>query len=106
MKILLTNDFGEAMKAQPQKTITVFIEAINKLEDMTKPQILLMDDIINLSSSDNKMTPYAYHIINNDYVLFTFTPKNEMLLVDYITLNGSNIKSVTYPDKTTPKDSQ
>lgn len=70
MKILLTNNFGEAMKTQSQNTITVFIEAINKLEDMAKPEILLIDSIINLSSSDDKITPYAYHKPAHPYRCF------------------------------------
>ena len=104
MKILLASNFGDAMKTQSQDTIAVFIDAINKLEDMVKPQILLLETITDLSSPDDKTKLYAYHIVNNDYVVFTFTPKNHMLLIDYITLNGSNITSVTYPDKSTPKN--
>lgn len=104
MKILLTSNFGNAMKNQPQDTIAVFVNAINKLEDMAKPQILLMDTITDLSSPEGKRKLYAYHIVNNDYVVFTFTPKNHLLLIDYITLSGSNITSVTYPDKPTPKN--
>ena len=105
MKILLTSDFGDAMKTQSQETIEVFVEAIDKLEDMVKPQILLMDTITDLSSPEDKTKLYAYHIVDKDYVVFAFTPKNQMLLIDYVTLNGSNIKSVTYPDKSTKKDS-
>ena len=104
MKILLTSNFGNAMKTQSQDTITVFVDAISKLEDMVKPQILLMDTITDLSSPDDEKKLYAYHIVNNDYVVFTFTPKNHMLLIDYITLNGGNITSVTYPEKSTPKN--
>lgn len=104
MKILLTNNFGDAMKAQPQDTILVFVEAINKLESMAKPQILLMDAIIDLSSPDDNVKLYAYHVVNKDYVIFTFTPKNQMLLIDYVTLDGGNITSVTYPDKSSFKN--
>ena len=105
MKILLTTNFGEAMEKQPQKTVGAFIEAINKLENMAKPQILLLEAVTDLSAPDDKITLYTYHIANKDYVVFTFTPKNEMLLIDYITLSGSSIKSVTYPEKNTIKDS-
>lgn len=104
MKILLTNNFGDAMKAQPRDTILAFVEAINKLESMAKPQILLMDAIIDLSSPDDNVKLYAYHVVNRDYVIFTFTPKNQMLLIDYVTLDGGNITSVTYPDKSSFKN--
>ena len=101
MKILLTGDFSEVMEKQPKNVVSEFIEAIEKLEDMAKPQILLLDTVVDLSSPDEDKKLYAYHISGNYYTLFTFTPKNEMLLVDYVQVINKKFISFTYPDLST-----
>ena len=101
MKILLTGDFSEVMEQQPKNVVSEFIEAIDKLEDMAKPQILLLDTVVDLSSSDDDKMLYAYHISGNNYTIFTFTPKNEMLLIDYVQVINKRFISLTYPDLST-----
>ena len=100
MKILLSGEFSDAMKKQPAKVIAEFIKAVDKLQDMAKPQILLLDTVIELSSSDVKDKVYAYHISENCYTIFTFNPNNELLLIDYVQVHNNSITALVYPSIT------
>lgn len=97
MKVLLTREFSDAMGRQPKDVILVFVEAIDKLPKLTKHQILLLDTIVDFSSPEDKVKLYAYHISDKNYAVFTFTPKNELLLIDYVQLSGNNIVSIVFP---------
>ena len=101
MKILLTGDFSEVMLKQPKHTVSDFVEAIDKLQDLAKPQILLLETVVDISSHDDDEKLYAYHISGNKYAIFSFTPKNELLLIDYVQISGKSITSLTYPDTST-----
>ena len=60
-----------------------------KVARMVKPQILLLETVVELSSPNDEPTLYGYSISNRNYVIFAFTPKNEMLLIDYVTISVS-----------------
>ena len=105
MKILLTRDFGDAMERQPIDVLSNFLEAIDKLQSLTKHEILLLDTIVDFSSPEDKIKLYAYHISGRFYAIFTFTPKNEMLLIDYVQLVGNSIVSVVFPRPFTTNNS-
>ena len=101
MKILLTNDFGDAMIKREKEEVSHFIASIDKLSDMTKTQILALDTVIDLSVADEKTKLYAHNISGKNYVIFSFTKKNEMLLVDYVQLHNGGVVSTTYPNSST-----
>ena len=97
MKILLTNEFSDAMGKQPKDIISSFIDAIDKLQPLSKHELLRLETVIDFSAPEDKVKLYAYNISDNRYAIFTFTPKNQMLLIDYVQLSGGNIVSVTFP---------
>ena len=101
MKILLTGEFSDVMTQQSKNVVAEFVEAIDKLQDLAKPQILLLDTVVELSSPNDEEKLYAYYISRNNYAIFSFTPKNEMLLIDYVKVNGSSFISLTFPDIST-----
>ena len=101
MKILITNDLSNAMEKQPKDVLNGFIESIDKLQDLVKPQILLLETVVDLSSPDDETKLYAYNISGNSYAVFAFTPKNEMLLLDYVQVTAKGITSLAYPSKST-----
>lgn len=100
MKILLTNDFSNSMAQKPKDEINALIDSVDKLNGLTKTKILSLDEVISLSAPEEKRKIYAYNISNNYYVVFVFTNKNDMVLVDRIQLNNGSIVSLTYPDIT------
>ena len=97
MKILLTHDFSNAMEKQPKDVISNFIAATDKLQEYSKHQLLRLDSVVDISSPEDKVKLYAYNVSEKRYAVFTFTPKNEMLILDYIELVGGKIVSVTFP---------
>lgn len=101
MKILLTNDLGDAMLKREEEVVSNFISSIDKLCNMTKKQILSLDTVIDLSIANEKTKLYAYHISGKNYVIFSFTKKNEMLLIDYVKLHNGGVVSTTYPNSST-----
>ncbi len=105
MKILLTNDLGDAMMKQPKEELISFVKSIDKIQELAKPQILLLPTVVDLTSPDDKMKLYAYNISGRNYAVFTFTPNNEMLLVDYIRLSSGGVISLTNPNASTLKNS-
>ena len=104
MKILLTNDFSDTMMGQERVVVTTFLAAIEKIRDLTKTQILALDTVVDLSSPKDKTKLFAYNVEDKTYVVFSFTNKNEMVLVDYVTLHNGNVISLTYPDALTTED--
>lgn len=62
MKILITNDLSNAMEKQPKDILSAFIESIDKLQELVKPQILLLENVVDLSSPDDETKLYAYNI--------------------------------------------
>ena len=104
MKILLTNDFSDTMMGQERVVVTTFLAAIEKIRDLTKTQILALDTVVDLSSSKDKTKLFAYNVEDKTYVVFSFTNKNEMVLVDYVRLHNGNVISLTYPDALTTED--
>lgn len=105
MKILITNDLSNAMEKQPKDVLNGFIESIDKLQDLVKPQILLLETVVDLSSPDDETKLYAYNISGKSYAVFAFTPKNEMLLLDYVQVTTKGITSLAYPSKSTSQNS-
>lgn len=105
MKILLTNEFSDAMGKQPKDVISSFIDAVDKLQDLSKHELLRLDSIVDFSAAEDKVKLFAYNISDKRYAIFTFTPRNEMLLIDYIQLSGGNIVSVTFPKNSTDNES-
>lgn len=104
MKILLTNDFSDTMMGQERVVVTTFLAAIEKIRDLTKTQILALDTVVDLSSPKDKTKLFAYNVEDKTYVVFSFTNKNEMVLVDYVRLHNGNVISLTYPDALTTED--
>ena len=104
MKILLTNDFSDTMMGQERVVVTTFLAAIEKIRDLTKTQILALDTVVDLSSPKDKAKLFAYNVEDKTYVVFSFTNKNEMVLVDYVRLHNGNVISLTYPDALTTED--
>jgi len=105
MKILLTNDFSDRMVQMPKDEINAFVDSMDKLNGLTKTKILSLDEVIFLSAPEEKQKIYAYNISNNYYIIFMFTSKNDMVLVDRIQLNNNTITSLTYPEITTRETS-
>ena len=97
MKILLTNDFSKSMAEQPKEELQTFIEYVDKLTSLTKKEILSLDEVTSLSNPEDKTKIFGYGIPNDFYVIFSFTSKNDMLLVDRVQLDRGYIKSTTYP---------
>ena len=104
MKILLTNDFSDTIMGQERVVVTTFLAAIEKIRDLTKTQILALDTVVDLSSPKDKTKLFAYNVEDKTYVVFSFTNKNEMVLVDYVRLHNGNVISLTYPDALTTED--
>ena len=77
-----------------------FIASMEKFRDMTKTQILDQDTVIKLSSSREKTKLFAYNIQGNNYAIFSFTNKNELIFVDYVTFRNGKVVSITYPEET------
>ena len=75
-----------------------------QIDDLTKTQILALDTVVDLSSPKDKTKLFAYNVEDKTYVVFSFTNKNEMVLVDYVRLHNGNVISLTYPDALTTED--
>ena len=104
MKILLTNDFSDTIMGQERVVVTTLLAAIEKIRDLTKTQILALDTVVDLSSPKDKTKLFAYNVEDKTYVVFSFTNKNEMVLVDSVRLHNGNVISLTYPDALTTED--
>ena len=98
MKILLTNDFSDAMLNQEKSIISTFLGSLKKIRDLTKTEILALDTVVDLSSLKDKTKLFAYNVEEQTYVVFSFTKKNEMILIDYVKLHNGSVISLTYPD--------
>ena len=98
MKIFLTNGFSEKMGEQPKDELLQFIEYVDKLTQLNKKQILALDSVFLLSSPEDKEKVYAYSIPNDFFVVFSFTSKNQLLLLDRVQYVKGTVLSTTFSD--------
>lgn len=92
MKIKLTKDLSDALLKQPNEIVKKFIEAIDRIKDLNKTEILALDKTVVLTRVDN-VDVYAYNLGGSMYVLFAFLPQKTMLLLDVIELvDGKELK--------------
>lgn len=104
MKILLTNDFSDVMMKQEKAVFTNFLASIEKIRDLTKTQLLALVTVVDLSSPKDKTKLYAYNIEEKNYIVFSFSSKNEMILLDYVKLQNGGVISLTYPNTSTTEN--
>ena len=71
---------------------------IEQLNKYNKTELLALDSIICLSSEQKKQKVYAYSIPDDYYVVFTFTNKNDVLIIDRIQYSSGKITSLMRPE--------
>lgn len=81
MKVLMTHRLYEAIEKLPVDKIKLFVNAIDKIEDLNKTEILKLDKIVKLSKEGEKEL-YAYEMGEPYYALFMFRPKKTMIILD------------------------
>ena len=104
MKILLTNDFSKALMAQEKDVVDTFLASVKKLRDLTKTQIEASDAVIKMPLSKDRAPLFAYNVEGTSYAVFMFIKKNELLLIDYATLQDDEVVSLTYAETSTDED--
>ena len=93
MKIYLSDSFSNVMVQQPKEELSTFIEYIDKLVGKIKTEVLSMDEVVLLYKEDKRKV-YAYSIPGDYYIVFTFSKKNDLLIIDRIQLNNGEVESL------------
>lgn len=100
MKIYLTNELSDALLKLPKEQIKKFIDAVDRIKDLNKTEILNLDKTVELFK-EKGVSFYAYNLYGNTYVVFAFRPKKIMLLLDVMEMKDEDLNFMVFSDTST-----